>query len=85
MSYHSKLSHDGYIYTKHDGLIKGLRTYGVIQPASKIRDADANKVWDVIVIGAGYTGLIAARDLVKAGKLIAIEYRKWDERQREKY
>ncbi|KAJ5109610.1 hypothetical protein N7532_002255 [Penicillium argentinense] len=68
MSFHAKLSHDGYIYTKHDGLVQGLRTYGVIQPETKIRDADAGKVWDAVIIGGGYTGLIAARDLVKAGK-----------------
>jgi NADPH-dependent 2,4-dienoyl-CoA reductase/sulfur reductase-like enzyme len=71
MSYHAALSHDGYTYTKHDGLVQGLRTYGFIQPQSKIGDADAGKVWDAIVIGAGYTGLIAARDLVKAGELSA--------------
>lgn len=68
MSYQAKLSHDGYKYTKQDGLVQGLHTYGVIHPESKIRDADANKVWDAIVVGAGYTGLIAVRDLVKAGK-----------------
>lgn len=67
MSYRASLSHDGYIYTKQQGLIQGLHTYGVIQPASKIRDADFRRVWDAIVIGGGYTGLIAARDLVKAG------------------
>ena len=68
MSYQAKLSRDGYLYTKHNGLVQGLPTYGVIQPQSKIRDADVNRVWDAIVIGAGYTGLVAARDLVKAGK-----------------
>ncbi|CEL00657.1 Putative Monoamine oxidase N [Aspergillus calidoustus] len=68
MSYRANLSHDGYIYTKQGGLAQGLRTYGVILPETKIRDAAAGKVWDVIVVGAGYTGLIAARDLVKAGK-----------------
>ncbi|CAI7606459.1 unnamed protein product [Penicillium pancosmium] len=72
MSYHAALSHDGYTYTKHDGLVQGLRTYGFIQPQSKIGDADAGKVWDAIVIGAGYTGLIAARDLVKAGKKVLL-------------
>lgn len=68
MSYQANLSHDGYIYTKHDGLVQGLCTYGVIQPESKIRNIGTRRVWDAIVVGAGYTGLIAARDLVKAGK-----------------
>lgn len=60
---------DGYIYTKNGGLVSGLRTYGVIQPESNVRNVDKSNVWEAIVIGAGYAGLIAARDLVKAGEL----------------
>lgn len=67
--YQANLSRDGYTYTKQDGLVSGLKTFGVVQPESKIRSADTDNVWEAIVIGAGYTGLIAARDLVKAGKL----------------
>ncbi|KAJ5585649.1 hypothetical protein N7450_005436 [Penicillium hetheringtonii] len=67
-SYQAKLSTEGYTYTKKDGLIGGLHTYGVIQPDSRIRQSDKDKIWDAIVIGAGYAGLVAARDLVKAGK-----------------
>jgi hypothetical protein len=78
MSYRANLSHDGYIYTKQDGLVQGLRTYGVIVPETKIRDAAAGKVWDAIVVGAGYTGLIAARDLVKAGKFGCSNYEEDD-------
>ena len=66
--YTANLSHDGYTYTKKDGLVSGLHTYGVIQPQRKIREVDESQVWDAIVIGAGYAGLIAARDLVKAGE-----------------
>lgn len=66
--YTANLSSEGYTYTKKDGLVTGLRTYGVIEPERKIRQTEENKVWDVIVIGAGYAGLIAARDLVKAGE-----------------
>lgn len=66
--YQANLSHDGYTYTKKDGLISGLHTYGVIQPESKIRTPDEENVWEAIVIGAGYAGLIAARGLVKAGQ-----------------
>ena len=67
-SYEANLSNDGHIYTKTDGLDAGLRTYGVVKPERRVRQADEDNVWDAIVIGAGYTGLIAARDLVKAGK-----------------
>ncbi|KAJ4263328.1 hypothetical protein NW762_006146 [Fusarium torreyae] len=66
--YRANPSSEGYTYTKKDGLVTGLNTYGVIQPERKIRHGEENKVWDAIVIGAGYAGLVAARDLVKAGK-----------------
>ncbi|KAJ9629242.1 hypothetical protein H2204_008882 [Knufia peltigerae] len=67
--YQANLSHDGQKWTAKDGLTRGLPTYGVIKPESHIRQQSNNdKIWEVIVIGAGYTGLIAARDLVKAGK-----------------
>jgi hypothetical protein len=66
--YHANLSTEGYTYTKKGGLVTGLHTYSVIQPDRKIRQTDENKVFDAIVIGSGYAGLVAARDLVKAGK-----------------
>ena len=66
--YNANLSHDGYTYTSKEGLIGGLHTYSVIQPESNIQHTDDSNVWEAIVIGAGYSGLIAARDLVKAGK-----------------
>lgn len=69
--YHANLSHDGYKYTRKDGLVGGLHTYAVIQPETKIRRSDDNNVWEAVVIGAGYAGLIAARDLVKAGEFTA--------------
>lgn len=67
--YRANLSSEGYTYTKKGGLATGLCSYGVIQPERKIRQGEENKVWDAVVIGAGYAGLIAARDLVKAGML----------------
>lgn len=67
-SYQANLSSDGHTYTRRDGLVSGLRTYGVIQPEHKIRQADEGNIWEAIVIGAGYAALVAARDLVKAGK-----------------
>ena len=66
-AYSARLSNEGHVYTKKDGLVGGLHTYGVIQPDSKIQHGDDSNVWEAIVIGAGYAGLVAARDLVKAG------------------
>lgn len=68
-SYKANPSHDGYIYTKKDGLVGGLITYAVIEPESRIHEVGTDAPWEVVVIGAGYSGLIAARDLVKAGEL----------------
>lgn len=65
--YEANLTHDGYVYTKEKGLKSGLHTYGVIEPVSKI-NKDADEIWEAIVIGSGYAGLVAARDLVKAGE-----------------
>lgn len=66
--YQANLSNDGYVYTKQAGLQKGLKTYAVIKPEQRIRREDGDSTWEAIVIGAGYAGLIAARDLVKAGE-----------------
>ncbi len=66
--YQAEFSRDGHCYTKKDGLMSGLHTYGVIKPDCHIRNADDGNLWEAIVIGAGYTGLVAARDLVKAGE-----------------
>lgn len=68
VGYAAKLSSDGYLYNRTDGLTSGLHTYGVIQPETCIHTLPDRNVWDAIVVGAGYTGLIAARDLVKAGE-----------------
>lgn len=65
--YQANLSHDGYTYTKSDGLTKGLHTYSVIKPQRKIHEGSKDQLWEAIVIGSGYAGLVAARDLVKAG------------------
>lgn len=58
-------SSDGYHWTEHEGLSAGLPSPGVIKPESKI---DPMKhAYDVIVIGAGYAGLTAARNAVRSG------------------
>lgn len=67
-SYYANLSRDGHTYTKKHGLVRGLGTYAVIKPERKIRQADEGRAWQAIVIGSGYAGLVAARDLVKAGE-----------------
>lgn len=58
-------SKDGYSWTKADGLRAGIPCLGAIQPASNITDTDIE--YDVVVVGAGYSGLTAARDTSVAG------------------
>lgn len=72
MSQHQ--SQEGYEWTDKDGLKHGLPTLGAIRPASKIQGRD--DVYDVIVIGAGYAGLTAVRDLTLSGlKVLLLEAR----------
>ena len=58
---------DGFTWTPSSGLREGLPTVGVIEPpeyhASNLRDDP----YDVIVVGAGYAGLVATRDLTTQG------------------
>ncbi|GAO16497.1 uncharacterized protein UV8b_06986 [Ustilaginoidea virens] len=66
-------SRDGYSWTKATGLRAGVPCLGAIQPSSNVGD-DAH--FDVIVIGAGYCGLTAARDASLAGlKVLLLEAR----------
>ena len=63
-------SRDGYQWTQATGLIRGVPSIGVIQPASNL-DETVSKTdkFDVIVIGAGYAGLTATRDATVAGMM----------------
>ncbi|KAE8389469.1 monoamine oxidase maoN [Aspergillus alliaceus] len=64
---------DGYLYSE-TGLKAGLPSESVISPPQKIdRQVD---IWDVAVIGAGYAGLVAARDLTLRGcRVLLVEAR----------
>lgn len=61
-------SREGWQWAASDGLTPGLPTQAVIEPAQSI--ASPSKVYDVLVIGAGYAGLTATRDLAAAGQHI---------------
>ena len=58
-------SRDGYQWTESSGLVKGVPSIGVIQPPTNIKDEQA--IYDVVVVGAGYCGLTAARDAALSG------------------
>ncbi|KAG9664038.1 monoamine oxidase N, partial [Aureobasidium melanogenum] len=67
-------SRDGYQWTESSGLVKGVPSIGVIQPPTNIRDEQAT--YDVIVVGAGYCGLTAARDAALSGlRVLLLEAR----------
>lgn len=59
-------SKDGFSWTKAQGLKAGVPTIGAISPPTSLSPNDSN--FDVIVVGAGYCGLTAARDASVAGK-----------------
>ena len=59
-------SREGYHWTATEGLQPGLETQAVIEPSQKV-DASVD-VYGAIVIGAGYTGLTATRDLTTSGQ-----------------
>lgn len=59
-------SRDGYSWTEQTGLRPGVPSIGVITPATNI--SSSNILYDVVIIGAGYCGLTAARDAAVSGK-----------------
>lgn len=60
---------DGYSWHKYSNTVEkgNLECRGVIIPPEK-QSAPAGHVYDAIVIGAGYSGLMAARDMTDRGK-----------------
>lgn len=58
-------SRDGYSWTEQTGLRPGVPSIGVITPATNV--VSSNVLYDVVVIGAGYCGLTAARDASLSG------------------
>jgi NADPH-dependent 2,4-dienoyl-CoA reductase/sulfur reductase-like enzyme len=58
---------DGYTWRPSTGVQAGLETDAVVSPQERITGG-RNMVYDVIVIGAGYAGLAAARDLTDFGE-----------------
>jgi monoamine oxidase len=65
---------EGFQWTEQDGLQAGVPCLGAIHPATHVKGNQF--LYDVIVIGAGYTGLTAARDLTTTGhEVLLVEAR----------
>ncbi|OQV01297.1 hypothetical protein CLAIMM_06678 [Cladophialophora immunda] len=58
-------SREGWSWTGESGLKSGLPSVAVVKPETNVQNRD--KVFDVAIIGAGYAGLTAARDLSTSG------------------
>ncbi|KAL3432910.1 hypothetical protein BDV09DRAFT_205702 [Aspergillus tetrazonus] len=67
-------SRDGYQWTAETGLVQGVPSISVISPPTNISPESLQ--FDVVVVGAGYSGLTAARDACLAGlKVLLLEAR----------
>ncbi|KAK1763316.1 hypothetical protein QBC33DRAFT_549916 [Phialemonium atrogriseum] len=61
---------DGYAWDRQAGVRPGLESDAVVTPPRSVRTA--TKVYDAIVVGAGYAGLAAARDLAKLNHTVLL-------------
>ncbi|KAK7408931.1 hypothetical protein QQX98_008875 [Neonectria punicea] len=68
-------SRDGYSWTQAQGLKAGVPCIGAIQPPTNVNPTTP-QTFDVVVVGAGYCGLTAARDASLSGlKVLLVEGR----------
>lgn len=65
-------SKEGFTYSPGAGLQPGLATEGAIRPLTSFASASSARPFETIVIGAGYAGLTAARDLTLAGQKVLL-------------
>ncbi|KAI4860809.1 monoamine oxidase [Hypoxylon rubiginosum] len=63
---------EGYQWTKEDDITAGLPSVSVVQPPSNLKPSTQVDLYDAAVIGAGYAGLTAARDLALAGQRVLL-------------
>ncbi|KAH7389190.1 putative polyamine oxidase [Cadophora sp. MPI-SDFR-AT-0126] len=70
----ASLSRDGYQWTATTGLTPGVPTIGLIEPSFNTKGQD--QTYDLIIVGAGYAALTAARDATLSGlKVLLLEAR----------
>ncbi|KAH7123274.1 amine oxidase [Dactylonectria estremocensis] len=60
-------SSEGFTWTPEKGISHGLPSIGVVNPPARTIQPQT-ATYDAIVIGSGYAGLVAARDLATQGK-----------------
>lgn len=77
MPYQKKTT-DGYSWTRATGVRRGgLHCRGVVEPREK-NTVPAGHIYDAIVIGAGYAGLMAAREMTDRGRQTQLGLRRQD-------
>ncbi|KAL1873125.1 hypothetical protein VTK73DRAFT_1086 [Phialemonium thermophilum] len=68
----SQKTRDGYSWTPETGLKKGqFACKGAVSPSRSVK-APSSFVYDVLILGGGYAGISAARDLTNAGRSVLL-------------